>query len=397
MRYTDEILGGEYPPLEIDNPIRIEYGNGEEETKILGTEGLKKVYTQGEYILKFSNIKNFKIDPDYYDTQNAEFELIQWGKVEENNERNDIQIVKLSKIHEPEPDKVPIAYISPKFQEIPENLFINKKESKVMSRFFYANELTSIPENLFKHNIKAEDFFYTFYECQNITTIPENLFKYNKNAKKFWLTFLGMKSLTNIPENLFEHNINAEEMYSTFAENNIINIPENLFKNNQKIADFIGVCSKCKNITSTPENLFKYNMNAKNFSSTFYESNNITSIPENLFKYNVKAESFVYTFGYLNKLTNIPENLFKYNTKVDKIRGVFGECEKITSIPENLFENFEKNIDWGESVFSRCKGLLHIPEKIINKIKAATYNRDAFEGCINADNYNLLPAIMKGY
>lgn len=290
MGYTDEILGGEYPPLEIDNPIRIEYGNGEEETKILGTEGLKKVYTQGEYILKFSNIKNFKIDPDYEDTQNAELELIQWGKVEENNERNEIQIVKLSKIHEPEPDRVPIAYISPKFQEIPENLFINKKESKVMSRFFYANELTSIPENLFKHNIKAEDFFYTFYECQNITTIPENLFKYN-----------------------------------------------------------------------------------------------------------VKAESFVYTFGYLNKLTNIPENLFKYNIKVDKIRGVFGECEKITSIPENLFENFEKNIDWGESVFSRCKGLLHIPEKIINKIKAATYNRDAFEGCINADNYNLLPAIMKGY
>lgn len=343
MGYTDEILGGEYPPLEIDNPIRIEYGNGEEETKILGTEGLKKVYTQGEYILKFSNIKNFKIDPDYYDTQNAELELIQWGKVEENNERNEIQIVKLSKIHEPEPDRVPIAYISPKFQEIPENLFINKKESKVMSRFFYANELTSIPENLFKHNIKAEDFFYTFYECQNITTIPENLFKYNKNAKKFWLTFLGMKSLTNIPENLFEHNINAEEMYSTFEENNIINIPENLFK------------------------------------------------------YNVKAESFVYTFGYLNKLTNIPENLFKYNIKVDKIRGVFGECEKITSIPENLFENFEKNIDWGESVFSRCKGLLHIPEKIINKIKAATYNSDAFEGCINADNYNLLPAKMKGY
>ena len=159
MGYTDEILGGEYPPLEIDNPIRIEYGNGEEETKILGTEGLKKVYTQGEYILKFSNIKNFKIDPDYYDTQNAELELIQWGKVEENNERNEIQIVKLSKIHEPEPDRVPIAYISPKFQEI--------------------------PENLFKNNQKIADFRGVFSKCKNITSIPENLFKYNINAKNF--------------------------------------------------------------------------------------------------------------------------------------------------------------------------------------------------------------------
>ena len=65
--------------------------------------------------------------------------------------------------------------------------------------------ITSIPENLFKYNVKATDFMLAFYWCLRITSIPENLFKYNVNATNFDRTFKYCRGLLYIPNTIIEH------------------------------------------------------------------------------------------------------------------------------------------------------------------------------------------------
>ena len=59
------------------------------------------------------------------------------------------------KVYEPETDGMSIEYYKGKFTEIPEWLFSKKVTNQKMSRFKYCLGITSIPENLFKHNTNA--------------------------------------------------------------------------------------------------------------------------------------------------------------------------------------------------------------------------------------------------
>ena len=126
-------------------PVKIEYESGEEEMTSLYS-GNTKEYEPGEYIVKFSGISNYAISGEY----NGEYdiEILQWGKIEEINEENEITLSNVSKIYEPEPDKIPIKYMNVKFQEIPEWLFSKKVTSRVMSKFWYSNNIKSIPERM---------------------------------------------------------------------------------------------------------------------------------------------------------------------------------------------------------------------------------------------------------
>ena len=136
----------EYSLSEID-PIEVDYGDGEK-GEITDLYALYyKQYNKGEYVLKFKNVKDFGMSEGYKD---FEIEILQWGKILEKNEENSITIPNVSKIYEPEPDKIPIYYTSPKLTEIPEWLFSKKVTSKVMSKFEPNNSIVSIPEGLFK-------------------------------------------------------------------------------------------------------------------------------------------------------------------------------------------------------------------------------------------------------
>ena len=242
------------------SPIDVDYGNGEK-GKITDLYNIfDKQYNRGEYILKLKNIKDFelKYNGDF------EIEILQWGKILEKDEKNIIKIPNVSKIYEPEPDKIPIEYINIKLTEIPEWLFSKKVTSTVMSKFGSNNSIVSIPEELFKNNVNVISFDSVFRGCSGITSIPEGLFKNNVNVTSFSATFNGCSGITSIPEGLFKNNVN--------------------------VTSFDSVFSGCSGITSIPEGLFKNNVNVISFSWTFYVCTGLTSISDGIVEFAKKVE-----------------------------------------------------------------------------------------------------------
>ena len=411
------------PYLRTANPIEIDYGTGEKgQINDLFT-GVRKEYNPGEYIIKIKNISDFSIRRNQY----YEIEILQWGKILEKNENNYIRIPNVSKVYEPEPDKIPIRYVESEFTEIPEWLFSKKVTSTNMSEFYKNDKLTTIPENLFKHNVNVTNFVGTFFVCKGLTTIPEELFKHNVNVRIFENTFTGCTGLTTIPEGIFKYNVNVIEFRKTFGGCvGLISIPENLFKhNNLWETNFIGTFDGCTGLTTIPENLFKYNVKTRNMAYVFQNCTGLISIPENLFKYNVDVLQFLGSFEGCKGLTSIPEGLFKHNLNLRVFSNTFEGCKGLMSIPENLFKNnvnardfgstfeectglatipenlFKHNVNVGNfgNTFKGCNRLMNIPEKIIEFAKQVKDTGGEsfrmFRGCTSASNYSSIPGYMK--
>ena len=185
--------------------VKVDYGTGDN-AEITSSAGSSKIYNNvGEYIVKVENVKDFTIsDIEKFTNKQFEVEILQWGKIRENNEENRIYLDNVKKIYEPEPDKIPIEYYLAEFTEIPEWLFDKKVRSTVMSTFENCTGLTSIPEGLFKNNVNAISFNNTFGGCIGLKSIPEKLFKYNTNTNNFSWTFRGCSMLNNIPDEIIE-------------------------------------------------------------------------------------------------------------------------------------------------------------------------------------------------
>ena len=195
------------------NQIEIEYDTGEKERiEDLYYPVPQKIYSPGEHIVKIKNISDIEIG-NY--GEDYDIEILQWGKIAEKNEENHIVIHNVSKIYEPEPDKIPIRYENGKFTGIPEWLFDKKVRSTVMSTFQACTGLTSIPEGLFKNNVNAISFYMTFESCEGLTSIPEGLFKYNMNVNDFKGTFRYCSRLTNIPNKIIEYAKQVEQGVGT--------------------------------------------------------------------------------------------------------------------------------------------------------------------------------------
>ena len=289
-------------------PVKIEYESGEEEMTSLYS-GNTKEYEPGEYIVKFSGISNYAISGEY--DGEYDIEILQWGKIEEINEENEITLSNVSKIYEPEPDKIPIKYMHVKFQQIPEWLFSKKVTSKVMSKFWYSNNIKSIPERLFEKNVNATNFNFLFNECEGITSIPEKLFENNVKAISFEFVFFRCSELKSIPENLFKNNIN--------------------------VTDFSGSFWGCKKITNIPEKLFENNVKVTKFNSTFFACEGLTNIPENLFKNNINVIDLKNLFYLCTGITNIPNNIIEFSKRVKNRGGDIEDMFKYTSVA-----NYEK-------------------------------------------------------
>ena len=252
----------EYSLSEID-PIEVDYGDGEK-GEITDLYALYyKQYNRGEYVLKFKNVKDFGMLEGYKD---FEIEILQWGKILEKNEENSITIPNVSKIYEPEPDKIPIYYTSPKLTEIPEWLFSKKVTSKVMSKFEPNNSIVSIPEGLFKNNVNVTEFREVFAGCKGLTSIPEGLFKNNVNVTEFRATFSGCTGLTSIPEGLFKNNVNVTSFSGTFYGcTGLTSIPDRIIELGKKVNEkggsvsrmFYG-CTSASNYNSLPNYMKEY-------------------------------------------------------------------------------------------------------------------------------------------
>ena len=324
------------------SPIDVDYGNGEK-GKITDLYNIfDKQYNRGEYILKLKNIKDFelKYNGDF------EIEILQWGKILEKDEKNIIKIPNVSKIYEPEPDKIPIEYINIKLTEIPEWLFSKKVTSTVMSKFGSNNSIVSIPEELFKNNVNVISFDSVFRGCSGITSIPEGLFKNNVNIVSFDSVFRGCSGITSIPEGLFNNNVNVTNFRDAFRGcNGITSIPEGLFKNNANVIYFTNIFFGCSRLTRIPVRLFYNNVNVKEFNGAFGNCSGITSIPEGLFDRNVNVKGFRYVFQNCSGLTNIPNSIIEFAYEVRERGGMhylaFRGCtaaSNYASIPDSMKE-----------------------------------------------------------
>ena len=352
--------------------VNIDFGNGIKREVTDLYNGAEMEYDPGEYIVKIERIKQISIEGNQAIRENYEIEILQWGKILEKNENNYIRIPNVSKVYEPEPDKIPIRYVESEFTEIPEWLFSKKVTSTIMSEFYMNDKLTTIPENLFKYNVKAISMAYVFQNCTGLISIPENLFKYNVDAMQFLGAFEGCEGLTSIPEGLFKYNVKLTSFAAVFEGcRGLTSIPENLFKNNVNAIAFGGTFDGCTGLATIPENLFKHNVNVRNFGLTFKGCTGLATIPENLFKHNVNVTNFVETFKGCNRLINIPEGLFKNNVNAIDFYGTFRGGTGLTSIPEKIIELGKKAKEKGGNVSF------------------------LFRGCTSASNYNSLPEYMK--
>ena len=240
--------------------VDIEYHDGTTETITnLGYHAsrVNKEYNPGTYIIKFNGtsteyIKGIGIELGGGD---ATFDIINWGK--NPNTDMDISIQNVNKVYYPEPDLLNVQYNQAVFSKIPKKLFRKKKNSKVASKFSFCQNLTKIPEDLFKNYKDGEDFSRIFEGCKNIREIPENLFKYNTKAKSFYGAFGAMK-IESIPENLFKNNPLATDFNGTFEASKIKTIPENLFKYNNNVRDARRLFYQCSNIINIPEKIIEF-------------------------------------------------------------------------------------------------------------------------------------------
>ena len=200
-------------------PIKAEFHDGSTgEVKYEGYYGpsVTKTYTPGKYTLKlfseysWSGLSGLEVK---INNSFASIDIINWGK----NEESTITLHAVDKIYSPEPDLLSVRYNSAIFNKIPEDLFVNKQHVITMSSFDNCNNITEIPEDLFKNCVNAKYFYNVFYNCKNITSIPENLFANNPNITAVNYAFRNCTHLSNIPQNIINKCISIPSHFSVFA------------------------------------------------------------------------------------------------------------------------------------------------------------------------------------
>ncbi len=269
-----------------------DYGQGIRQANI------ESEFDSGEHVIKLSGYSSYRCTVDFKDSDYS-IEVLQWGKGRIMNGWN-MDMYNISKIHEPEPEEILVNYRKGKFTEIPEWLFSKKENSQGTSKFFNCDNITTIPENLFKNCVNVKTLSEVFYNCKGLTSIPENLFKYNTEVVQLERVFEGCENITNIPTELFKHNIKLKKTEAIFGRcKNIANIPENLFKYNRDLENIRYMFSGCQNITSIPENLFANNSKIKQLENAFEHCNNISIIPEAIIQ---KAKEVKENGGIVKKM-----------------------------------------------------------------------------------------------
>lgn len=241
-------------------PIKAEFHDGSTgEVKYEGYYGpsVTKTYTPGKYTLKlfseyaWSSLSGLEVK---INNSFASIDIINWGK----NEESIITLYAVDKIYSPEPDLLSVRYNSAIFNKIPKDLFVNKQHVINMSSFDNCNNITEIPEDLFKNCVNAKYFYNVFYNCKNITSIPENLFKYNINATTFDNAF-AESGITSIPENLFANNPNITAVNYAFRNcTHLSNIPQNIINKCISIPSHFSVfagCTSASNYSTLPAGL----------------------------------------------------------------------------------------------------------------------------------------------
>ena len=252
----------EFYCYDFDSLIEIEFHDNSKKTitalNVHSGASYSKDYSVGKYILKLKGLNSNHLNglKIFSNPGNTTVDILDWGK--EPNKQTSISLYSVNKIVAPEPDYLTVNYYNGKFNSIPNNLFSKKYNNEVMSAFLYCNNITSIPEDLFKNCVNAKYFYNTFFNCKNITSIPENIFKYNINATKFDNAF-AESGITSIPENLFANNPNITAVNYLFRNcNHLSNIPQSIINKCMSIPSHSSVfagCTSASNYSTLPTGL----------------------------------------------------------------------------------------------------------------------------------------------
>lgn len=226
-------------------------------------------------------------------------------------------------------------------ESVPEDMFKNSTEATMFAGVFGYSGLKEIPVGLFRNNTKAERFDSAFSGTQ-ISQIPADLFMNNVSALSFGLCFRSCNNLTEIPDGLFKYNINVSDVggfttgfYATFlACTSLTTIPSGLFSTNKKAGTIVGCFSGCSALTTVSADLL-YGTGNITTASELFKNTGITEIPPGLLDPLTKCNNFSNCFNSCKALTTVPKNLFSKNKNAVDFGGCFRYCENITSaLPE---------------------------------------------------------------
>lgn len=167
----------------------------------------------------------------------------------------------------------------------------------------------------------------------------------------------------------------------------------NKFEVNNNITSLNSCLSNFKHLITISSELFRHCPKVISFSSIFSLSGRLAEIPATLFHSCTKAIDFSYCFLWIRGLTSIPPDLFKYCTEVTNFSQCFKWCENLTSIPIDLFDNCTE-----ATSFFECFDDCHHVTGPVPPLWEMFPNADGtmcFWGCVNASNYDEIPANWK--
>ena len=259
--------------------------------------------------------------------------------------------------------------------------------------FYYANNLTEIPADLFAgiQGAPAEYMFASTFSNTDITEIPADLFAGIQGAPAYNMfnSTFSYTAITEIPADLFAgiQGAPARSMFTgTFMGTAITEIPAYLFgelNGDGAPSMFAQTFSNCANLTTVGGPLFSGTITPAEwmFTGTF-AGTAITEIPDGLFAgiQGAPAESmFQSTFSQCTQLQSIPAGLFA-GIQGAPARSIFSYTfsgTAITEIPADLFAGIQGAPAYGmfDNTFSGCTQLQNIPENLFGNISGPAANR----------------------
>ncbi|MDR3091982.1 MAG: hypothetical protein LBU36_07365 [Clostridiales bacterium] len=152
---------------------------------------------------------------------------------------------------------------------------------------------------------------------------------------------------------------------------------------------------KCGNLKKIPENLLGAGVSAgaDRLTSAFYACAALTMLPPDLLKGAGGVRQFNNAFAGCAGLTEIPAGFFDGCVSAEVMFCVFMNCAGLKSIPPGLFANLPGITDF-TGAFLGCSGITGPVPRLWNSHPGAEHVQ-TFLGCVNASNYDEIPAGWK--
>lgn len=222
-------------------------------------------------------------------------------------------------------------------ESVPAGLFAKnvKVSTGFESVFENCTSLKRIEGSIFPTTSTVSTMAYAFYNCPMLEAIPADIFTPIAESKtKFTSTFLGCSSLKTLPDGLFKANVKATQFTGTFVDCSALeSIPADLFSGCVNVNGVRSLFDGCKSLKSIPEGLFANMPAITTFERTFAGCTSLESIPADLFSaIGTKTSSITLSECFLNcsSLKSLPSSLFDTVRRINYIDYCFSGCSSLT-------------------------------------------------------------------